>query len=324
MITLTSFLAAFYPDPDEKIHLVSFSPIKEKNESRNFVTTRNQLTNDAELQRTLRGVNRSHGIYFVVNSGGTHVAEITRFNAFFCEDDSRPISTQHDALDNCPIPPSIRIETKKSVHAYWLIDGEIGHLDWTDGQKRLIQHFGSDEKIKNANRLMRLPFFNHLKPTPDGAFETTKVNLHTFRPESKFTLAEFQSGFDPVPVEVEPQVIFPDGFDNSSWEGIFQELRFRISQHSTYHLTSDRSHGECKGICHDGKTNRGIAVNLRTGRVFCRKGCSFESVLSAFNLSRPVQKETKYKLVPRRQQTSNTYKWLKSHLDYKKQQEGNL
>ena len=82
-----------------------------------------ELAKNFALQERLRRLNVNRGLYFVVNSGGDVDKSITRFNAFFVEIDDRGIDEQHALYDKAPIQPSIRVETKKSVHCYWLIDG---------------------------------------------------------------------------------------------------------------------------------------------------------------------------------------------------------
>ena len=52
-----------------------------------------------------------------------------QFLSFFVENDDAPISDRHQALDGAPLPPSIRVETKKSIHAYWPIEGECFEAD---------------------------------------------------------------------------------------------------------------------------------------------------------------------------------------------------
>lgn len=120
-VTLNSFLAAFFPDGHESIYLRSFHPDKKKHESKKFpATSRREIVANDKLQTELNLLNKNHGIYFAVNAGGNSDFYITRFNAAFVENDELTIAEQHQRLDDAPLMPSIRIETKKSVHAYWL------------------------------------------------------------------------------------------------------------------------------------------------------------------------------------------------------------
>ncbi len=162
-VTLEEFLLAIVPDENETINLRTIgakgtSAIAAKT----YATTVNNLAKEEFPNNNFRNENQQSGIYFVVNSGGNSDADITRYNAFFVENDNLTIDEQHKALDNAPIQPSIRIETKKSVHSYWLTNGDCSESEWRDIQARLITNFDGDKSIKNPSRTMRLPFFNHV------------------------------------------------------------------------------------------------------------------------------------------------------------------
>lgn len=123
---LTELLGNFFPDEDDAIWLRSFDPKhlppELKGHPHVIETSRRQLATDRSLQMRLKDINKTQGIYFVVNSGGNTDASINRINAIFCEMDDKPIRQQHDIFDyESPWSPSIRIETKNSVHAYWLL-----------------------------------------------------------------------------------------------------------------------------------------------------------------------------------------------------------
>lgn len=120
MTKLTDFLAAFFPDEDEPIYLRAFKakdapdapdtcPLVE-------VVTRRRLVTDEKLQNWMLAANKTRGWYFVVNAGGNADADITHFNAFFVENDQLPIDEQCRRLDAAPLQPSIRLETRKSIH----------------------------------------------------------------------------------------------------------------------------------------------------------------------------------------------------------------
>lgn len=197
-ISLTQFLGAFFPDSAEKICFRSFKPKDAPDNRQNkplaFSVTRKQLLNNTALQARLKGINEESGLYFVVNAGGNQDREISRFNAFFIENDNLSIAEQHRRLDESPLAPSIRIETKKSVHAYWLIDGDCKESEWRDMQRRLIAKFGGDKAIHNPSRVMRLPFFNHVSFDSDK-LSYKRVEIVEFVPERRYTLAEMQLAF---------------------------------------------------------------------------------------------------------------------------------
>jgi len=91
VITNTEFLSAFFSTKNESIHLRAFVPRGAKGEAHKRTVTRERMTNDSELHADLAALNRTHGIYFVVNSGGDDDASIKWFNAFFAENDDAPI-----------------------------------------------------------------------------------------------------------------------------------------------------------------------------------------------------------------------------------------
>lgn len=203
MLRLTDFLAAFYPDENEPIHLRAFrakgAPETQHTYPLVEAVTRRRLVNDAELQNRITAANKTRGWYFVVNSGGNADADITRFNAFFVENDSLPIDEQHEHLDAAPLKPSIRLETRKSVHAYWLIDGSCDADTWREVQGRLIAHFDGDKSIKNPSRVMRLPFLSYVHyDERAGEYEYRRIDLHTFKTEKRFNIAEMREAFTQV------------------------------------------------------------------------------------------------------------------------------
>jgi hypothetical protein len=303
-VRLTDFLAAFFPIDGEIIYLRAFAPKKAPSNdprftTRQFTVTRDGLVADKTLQGQLCRLNLTRGLYFVVNTGGKSDAEITRFNAWFAEDDTLPIDEQHRVLDAAPLGPSIRIETLKSVHAYWLIAGDCDAKGWRDIQQRLIAYFGGDEKIKNPSRVMRLPFFNHVKfNEQDGSLSYKQVELATFHPERKYTLAEMQNAFPPVELT---QKIFNsrDLPDLLTWDDLNTELKRRIMEAGKQ---NQKGIYEMRGVCHGGKGETALCFDPATGIVWCNNGCSKTSIRLAFDLPESPYgkaKEGKEKLPPR-------------------------
>jgi hypothetical protein len=208
--TLTQFLAAFFPDEKEKIRLRMFPPRGVTGDAHKHTVFREWFTRP-KPQEKLKAWNKTHGMYFVVNAGGDCDAAITggeekgvvyppgRFTACFAEDDERPIADQHARLDAGPLQPSIRIETGKSVHAYWLLagdnPGDACEADWREVQHRLIAYFGGDDMIKNPSRVLRLPYFDHV--SKDGARK--KIRLVVFEPDLRYALADLLAAFPQAP-----------------------------------------------------------------------------------------------------------------------------
>lgn len=293
--TLSNFLAAFFPDEHEAIHFRAFAPKKAPGKdtrftARTIVTTRHILVTDEALQGQLCQLNVTRGVYFVVNTGGETDAAITRLNAWFAEDDSRTIEEQHSRLDAAPIRPSIRIETRKSVHAYWLIKGKCDVTDWRDMQQRLIVYFGGDEKIKNPSRVMRLPFFNHVQYDQQSEELTyKKVKLTEFTPERRHTISEMQAAFPPVISNgnkaVSKDYGSPDVVRFTSWSTLNDEVGKRIR--NLPGVRADQNGWtHAPGICHGSVDGTALYVSP-DGAYGCHKGCSGEAIRTALEL--PIQ-----------------------------------
>src|ERR1044071_3201172 len=197
---VTEFLSPFYPDEHEPIRLRAFKPKQYPNPwdkgaqkpfgelwARELTVTRAALSSEKALQKCTWELNAYRGLYFIVNAGisdakrrpvGVYVkagsknkgiptefvedSDIERYNAFFCEDDNRPIDEQIQRFADCPIPPCLMVITLTSVHGYWCCAAGVTREQWVRVQCGLIAYFGSDKAIKNPSRPMRLPFFDHL------------------------------------------------------------------------------------------------------------------------------------------------------------------
>lgn len=310
MESITQFLEPFYPDPQEPIWILGFPakdlPVNHPDKELQYkkLVTRENLTNNRLLQNNLREMNKRLGLYFVVNAGGTKKSEIKRANAVFCEFDDKELAEQHEIYDTCGLPPSIRVHTRKSVHAYWLLnDATMDH--WRTVQLGIMARFNSDTSLKNENRVMRLPHFNHLHWNGE-TYEFTKVAIERFS-QTKHAVDEMIKYFPYVPP---PKPKYEAvGFLDDTWEGINNELRFRISALDSYHVESNRVWAVAKGICHDGNNNSALTVNLRTGAVSCKAGCDYIRILHTFGLHKPTA-INKIKKVPAPRQTSELYQYL--------------
>ncbi len=315
---LTEFLEPFYPNEQEPIWLLGFPsknlPEDHPDRAGKFKrsVTRQTLASNKFLQDNLRHQNQTMGLYFVVNAGGTEKSDIKRINAVYCEIDDIPLADQHALYDSCELKPNIRVETKKSVHAYWLPSEIMSLKQFTQLQNGLITRFKGDPKIKNENRVMRLPYFKHV--SFDSEYIYKQVVIHTFKPERRASFEELLNTFPYTPPP-EPKYA-AEGYIGDTMEGISNELRFRISQHPSYHIESNRTWATAKGVCHDGKNNTALTVNLRTGAVSCKAGCSFDRILNSFGLSKPLNLTGAGIIrVPRRKQSSELYQHL---VEYKR------
>jgi len=307
MTSVIEFLSALFPSDSEPIHLRFIKPREteatDQNRPVKLNTTRAVIAADKALQRRLQALNQARGAYVVVNAGGDCDAAITggeekkngkviavhppgRFNACFVESDKLTIEEQHEKLDACPLPPSIRIVTKKSVHAYWHLDGDNPgdrcETAWREVQERLIAFFDGDPAIKNPSRVMRLPGFDHV--SADGSRK--RVECVVFDPERRYTLAELLAAFPPAPEE--KQAKMPATRRNhagtfTTWGALRAELGRRIEGHESARR-NDSGKIDCRGICHDGKGATGLFYDPSTNKAICNKGCDQGTILRAFAL----------------------------------------
>lgn len=135
------------------------------------------------IEDTLRNHNAlGRGIFFVVNSGGHDDVNITRINAQFVEMDHDSFEDQQKKIDAFPLPPSMVIRTRKSLHTYWFMDSTARVDRFREIQTRLVKYFDGDPMCVNESRVMRLPGFNHCKT--DTPVEVTCISFH---PERKYT-----------------------------------------------------------------------------------------------------------------------------------------
>lgn len=148
-----------------------FSGAKLETAAGKYSTTEKTLINHNEQNR---------GVFFVVNYGGHDDGSITRINAQFVEMDELSFEEQQKAVDEFPLPPSMIIKTRKSLHVYWFVKN--AKVDrFRSIQKQLAEHFHGDPMCVNESRVMRLPGFNHCKKEP------IPVECISFHPERRYT-----------------------------------------------------------------------------------------------------------------------------------------
>lgn len=152
-----------------------------------------------KLEKVLKDHNKlDRGIFFVVNYGGQQDSEITRINAQFVESDKLSFEDMQKRIDEFPLPPSMVIRTRKSMHTYWFMTGKPEVSRFRHIQLQLVAYFDGDPACQNESRVMRLPGFNHCKGDP------VEVKCILFHPERKYTqdqLSEALPKIDDAPVE---------------------------------------------------------------------------------------------------------------------------
>lgn len=190
---LKQFLRAFYRTEDSKLYIRTFSD-RGKTEGHNFIKGFDELN---RFSIELKKENELYRcISFVVNGGGHNDKDVISSGccqAQFMEIDDFSFKTQLEMICNFPLMPSIIVRTKKSLHTYWLlIDGDISKF--RSLQKRFVDLFGSDSKICNESRAMRIPGFYHSKEEP------TMVEVIHFRPDMRYTQEKLIEALDKLTI----------------------------------------------------------------------------------------------------------------------------
>lgn len=127
----------------------------------------------------------NRGIFFVVNSGGNSDRKINKINAQFFECDTLSLEEQLENISKFPLEPSIIVQTKKSLHVYFLIKN--GKVEKFRGiQKKLAKHFNGDGSCINESRVMRVPGFYHCKEEP------VRVKCIKFNPKLFYTQEDLE------------------------------------------------------------------------------------------------------------------------------------
>lgn len=197
MVTTTDFLNSFF-NPDDIVRFRAFPDKKGETAPGHKLECECAKYNDVVpiLQRYNA---MGYCISFLPNSGGQTDAGITRINAQFIDIDEGSFEEQQKKLDAFPLPPSLIVKTRRSLHPYWLMDKSAKVERFRDIQRRLAKHFGADPMCVNESRAMRLPGFKHCKQDPPVEVEC--ISYHPERRYSQDQLDEVLPELDPTPVE---------------------------------------------------------------------------------------------------------------------------
>ena len=134
-----------------------------------------------------------NSIFFIPNQGGHTDLEITKYNAVFIDIDAGGVPSQWHQ-----IPNYIFVRGDKA-HAYWLLPqpNDYDETKFRTVQKQLAQHYNSDPVIINPSRVMRLPYFNHIKKgiTSPG-YQEIHQQIATVSSDPSWGLAPLAPGND--------------------------------------------------------------------------------------------------------------------------------
>ena len=146
------------------------------------------------------------GIFFMVNQGdgkGRKKENVKRIRALFADFDGTALP------EKWVLEPSIIVESSSNkYHIYWLLSDTLPLDDFKPLQKVIAEVLGSDEKVCDLPRVMRLPSFYHCKGEP---FLTRLVKCDS---NLRYTASQLRDIF-PVK-EVKPHKPNPVTFANGT------------------------------------------------------------------------------------------------------------
>lgn len=106
------------------------------------------------------------------------------------------------ALDTCPYPPSIVVNSGNGLHAYWILREPV-HVEEIDGEaerrlvavmRQLVGVFAGDRACCELARILRLPGTHNSKDVAKAANEGEPIacEVMTIEPERRYELSELE------------------------------------------------------------------------------------------------------------------------------------
>lgn len=157
-----------------------------------------------ELFESLKRMNTSgEHIYFGANprsSKGGKAQHVKHARCLFADFDHTDVDDVRERLAHTGFPdPTVIVNSGHGVHCYWLLDVPLKDLvRWKHLQQRLAQLLGSDSKVCDPPRIMRLPgFLNHKEPP-------AQAELFEVEPSRRYNLDELDGLLPPSLTVVRP------------------------------------------------------------------------------------------------------------------------
>lgn len=152
------------------------------------------------------------GVFLVVNEGGHADGEITAIRALFVDADGKQQPTAWHS------PPDIITQRDATHwHAYFIVECPVE--DGPSVQRQLADFYGTDPKVRNLSRVMRLPGTRYWKDGKEGSpYRTTVLRPEFDRDmvrEVAPSLSKFTAALPLVPVKVAPRTAGPNVVLNS-------------------------------------------------------------------------------------------------------------
>lgn len=130
---------------------------------------------------------RGSGVFCTVNAttlGQRKAQDVRAVRALFADFDGVEPGEWH-------LPPSMIVQSGHGKHAYWCVDSFPINA-FVEAQKRIALHYGSDFKVHDLPRVMRLPGTRHQKGDP---VMVTLLHVSAVR----YQCSEVMAGIAPLP-----------------------------------------------------------------------------------------------------------------------------
>jgi len=150
------------------------------------------------------------GRYFVVNSGGQSAKDITACRAIFFEHDDLPKDEQVKLWCKHGLPdPTFQVETRNSIHSYWVFDQPIEPKLWSPLIVDLINLVGSDKAVKDLPRVLRLAgYWDHSFDKEGNPKDSLQVKLIN-ETAARYTYEELRDLIPMPQTTIKPPVALP-------------------------------------------------------------------------------------------------------------------
>jgi len=205
----------------------TFQTFGDKNKSKHLVKTLHGTF--AQHEGILTRLNQDGaGIFFTVNETdlkGRTAGNVTRVRALFADFDTVDHARSFDYF----LPPSFVVESSPGKHhAYWLLSDDLPLHEFKACQIALAELLGSDPKINDLPRVMRVPGFKHQKSHSPFVVRELSASGCTY------TSAELREwiGVDDVPETkspIQPDVKITYSQDDPDAVSLFNDLLFDLS-----------------------------------------------------------------------------------------------
>ncbi len=156
-----AFLEALCNEPDPSVCFQIFSDDKDDPARPSAEFFHARLSDASEYLANVNSLGA--GIFVTVNEtdgNGRKKENIAALRALFVDKDKGERLPVEVPLLN------IRTSSRNGDHGYWLLTPNEQLDRFVTAQKQLIGHFGSDPKVHDLGRVMRLPGFLHMKTAP--------------------------------------------------------------------------------------------------------------------------------------------------------------